>query len=410
MVGFFIYAARVEIRFFFYLAAALAVNIIILFLFYRRLKRKKATAKLQREEFFEKTNLLKSELEKEGAAVAAFREKIVSYSQLKGLFEALSLCLTFEDTVRTLCSKTATLFDYQDSTIILYLLDHVSGDLAIAYASRNHHTVNIKMKRGDIFDRWILKTSQALHIEDVRNDFRFDVEKAGDEQTHPVRSLLGIPLLVHNKMIGILRLDSASPGRFSEEDLRFLKTIGDVAAVAIENAQLYDRVEDLAIRDSLTGLFLRRYLMERMTEEISRHLRRDQPMTFIMFDLDHFKTYNDRFGHPAGDIVLRTVADLLKNHFSEPGNVICRYGGEEFCVLMPECSRKEAVEKVTELVGLVAAYDILLRREKTRITISAGVAAFPGDAKTREDLIQKADTALYEAKKKGRNMVCVSGQ
>ena len=222
------------------------------------------------------------------------------------------------------------------------------------------------------------------------------------------RSLISVPLSAGHAPIGILRLDSPLPARFSEEDLRFLKTIGDVAAVAIENAQLYDRVEDLAIRDSLTGLFLRRHLMERMAEEVARHLRRDKGLAFIMFDLDHFKSYNDRFGHPAGDILLRTLAELLKNHFSDPGNLVCRYGGEEFGVLMPECAREEAAAKAASFVELVATQDIVLRRERTRITVSAGVAALPDDAKTREDLIQKADTALYEAKRKGRNRVWLS--
>ncbi len=408
LAGFFIYAVRFDVRFFFFLSVALSVNVTVLFLFYHRLKSKKASLKLQREEYFEKANLLKADLEKESAAIAAFREKIVSYSQLKGLLEALGMCLTLEDTVNSLCKETVALFDSRDITVILYLVDHLSGGIAIVYASRNHHAVNIKMKHGDIFDRWCLKTLQSLYIEDTRSDFRFDVEKVDDEDMRRVRSLLSVPLLVHNKTVGILRLDSQLPGRFTEEDLRFLKTIGDVAAVAIENAQLYDRVEDLAIRDSLTGLFLRRYLMERVAEEIPRHLRRDKGMAFIMFDLDHFKSYNDRFGHPAGDILLKTMAELLKNHFSDPGNLVCRYGGEEFCVLMPECTKKEAAARANSFVELVEKKDIVLRREKTSISVSAGVAWFPDDAKTREELIQKADTALYEAKKQGRNRVCLS--
>lgn len=408
LIGFFIYATRVETRFFVFLALALFFNVVALFLFYRRLKRKKASVKLQREDYFEKANLLKADLEKENAQINAFREKIVSYSQLKGLLEALGAGLTLEDAVHTLCRETAALFDDSDSAIMLYLLDPASGGIAIVYALRHHHAINIKRKQGDVFDRWCLKTLQALYVHDTKRDFRFDAEKADDEDQRPVRSLISIPLLVDNKPVGILRLDNPSPGRFTEEDVRFLKTIGDVAAVAIENAQLYDRVEDLAIRDSLTGLFLRRYLMERMAEEVSRHLRREKEMAFIMFDLDHFKKYNDIFGHPAGDIVLKTMAEMLKVHFSDPGNLICRYGGEEFCVLMPECGKMAAAARAKAFVELMANTAVVLRRESTRVTVSAGVAGFPVDARIREDLIQKADAALYEAKKKGRNRACLS--
>ena len=408
LAGFFIYAAQVQMRFFALIALGLFFNIAILFTFYRRLKNKKAVVKLQREEYFEKANLLKADLEAGARAIAAFREKIIAYSQLKGLVEGLSMSLSLEDTVHTLCRETADLFDHPESTIILYLVEPGAGELAIAYAARNHHAVNIRMKRGDIFDRWVLKNRQALFVEDPQNDFRFDLSKIPEEDRRPMRSIISVPLAVHNKPVGILRLDSPVDGEYDKEGLRFLKTIGEVAAVAIENAQLFDRVEDLAIRDSLTGLYLRRYLTERLDEELSRHLRRDKTLAFVMLDLDHFKKYNDQFGHPAGDIVLRHLARLLEAHFNEPGDLICRYGGEEFCVLIPECDLQEAVARTRAFVARVEGHEMILRREKTRVTVSAGIAAFPKDAKVREDLIQKADAALYQAKNKGRNRVCVA--
>ncbi|MEI6438546.1 MAG: sensor domain-containing diguanylate cyclase [Candidatus Omnitrophota bacterium] len=408
LAGFFVYATRVDTRFFVFLSLALAVNVAVLLFSYRRFKGRKAVLKLQREEYAEKANLLKADLQQEAAAIASFREKIVSYGQLKGLLEKLGMCLSLDDVILTLCRETVALFDPRDITVILYLVDPATGGIAIVHASRNHHAISVKMKQGDMFDRWCLKALQPLVVQDTRNDFRFDAEKAEDEDRRQVRSLLSVPLLVHNKPIGILRLDSVLAGRFAEDDLRFLKTIGDVAAVALENAQLYDRVEDLAIRDSLTGLFLRRYLMERMAEEVPRHLRREKPLAFVMFDLDHFKSYNDRFGHPAGDILLKAVAELLRTHFGDPGMLVCRYGGEEFCVLMPECAPQDALARAEAFVERVARQDIVLRRENTRITVSAGVAGFPEQAKTREELIARADEALYEAKRNGRDRACLS--
>ena len=377
-------------------------------MFYRRLKRKEASTKLQREEYFEKANLLKEDVESEGRAIAAYREKIVSYSRLKGMLESLSMSLTFEDTVDSLCKETADFFGFHDAVIILYGIDPVSGKLDVAYSARFRSPISIKTRHGDLFDRWILKSLQALLVKDSKSDFRFDADKAEDEDRRPVRSLLGVPLLVEDRLVGILRIDSPLPENFTEDDLRLLKTIGDIAAVAIENAKLYDRVEELAIRDSLTGLYLRHHLLENMTEEIARHFRRGKVLSFVMFDLDHFKTYNDRFGHSAGDLVLRRVAEFLRSHFNEEGNIICRYGGEEFAVLLPECTRNQAAEKARSFVEFLQQQEIVLRREKTFITVSAGVAAFAQDAKTAEGLIQKADLALYEAKNKGRNRVCLS--
>lgn len=408
LVGFFIYATQYQTSFFPFIVIALLVNILLLSLFYRRLKMKKSGLKIQREEFFEKANVLKADLEKESQVITAFRKKIIIYSQLKVLVEKLSMCLSQGDSAYTLCHEAGRLFEHGDATIILYLLDVHSGELAIASAVRNQRAVNIKNKRGDIFDSWIMKNLQPLYLEDARNDFRFDQEKVQDEEVRVIRSILSVPLIVHDKLIGILRLDSPEVSRFHKEDLRFLKTIGDVAAVALENAQLYDKVEDMAIRDSLTGLYLRRYLADRIQEELARHLRRDKPVAFIMMDLDHFKRYNDKFGHTAGDLVLKHMAALMKSHFAGGGNLLCRYGGEEFCVVLPECTKKEAVDMATRFVELVRGEAVVLRREKTPVTVSAGVAVFPQDARTREDLIQKADQMLYEAKRKGRDRVCAA--
>ncbi len=410
LIGFFVYATQYQTRFFSFLVIALLVNILLLFSFYRRLKNKKATLKIQREEFFEKANLLKEDLENEAAVINAFRKKIVAYSQLKGLVEKLSMCLTQEDSAHTLCRELGMLFEHDDVTVIVYVFYAPAGELAIIAAERHQRSVNIKNKRGDMFDHWVIKNLQPLHLEDARNDFRFDQDKFREEEVRAIRSILSVPLVIHEKVIGILRLDSPAPAKFHNEDLRFLKTIGDVAAVALENAQLYDRVEDLAIRDSLTGLYLRRHLVDRLGEELARHLRRDKPMAFIMLDLDHFKRYNDKFGHAAGDLVLKHMAMLMESHFGGAGNLLCRYGGEEFCVILPECAKDEAIDMARKFVERVEGEAVVLRREKTPVTVSAGVAVFPVDARTKEELVQRADQLLYEAKRKGRNQVCWAGK
>jgi diguanylate cyclase (GGDEF)-like protein len=244
-------------------------------------------------------------------------------------------------------------------------------------------------------------------VENANNDFRFDAEKNSlQEEDRRYASLISIPLVVGNKVLGILRVDSPYEKRFMTDDLRFLSRIADLGAVALESAQLYEHVQDLAIKDSLTGLYLRRYLMERMSEELPRQLRRKQELTFLMMDLDCFKNYNDRFGHVAGDIVLRKVSEILIKNFKVPGNIICRYGGEEFAVMLPDCSRAEACQLAENFRRDVERAEIFLRRERTPITISIGVASFPSDAQIKEDLIHRADQALYQAKRNGRNQVC----
>jgi diguanylate cyclase (GGDEF)-like protein len=407
LAGFFVYATRNPAAYFF-LGLALLADILLLVAFHGRLQKKQSQIALLKEEYFERANLLKAELQDEWETIASLRLKIINYAQLKELTEKLSLCLSLEDTSNTLSVEVAKLFGHKDVVVILYLFHSTTGELGISSSQKGQMQVNLKAKKGDIFDQFVVKTLHPLLVEDVGTDFRFDMDKMDMEDKRPIRSLISTPLIVGEKTLGILRVDSTKPHQFSTDDLRFLRTIADLTSIAIENAQLYEHLEKMAIKDGLTGLYLRRHMMERFQEEISREIRRGRELSFLMIDLDRFKQYNDSFGHMAGDIVLKTVAQILEEHFKHPGELVCRYGGEEFCVLLPDCPKTKAVQLANELRKKIEGREIILRRQKTHVTVSIGVAAFPKDAKAMEDLIFKADEALYQAKETGRNKVSVA--
>jgi diguanylate cyclase (GGDEF)-like protein len=336
----------------------------------------------------------------------ALEEKISNYRSLEKLIGELNSSLSLDKTINTPIDWVFMLVAQKQGTAILYLMDNRKQKLEIFTTRKEDSRVVIKTKEGDIFDQWVLRHNTDLLVEDTKKDFRFDLEKIAQDEFRSLGSIISAPLIRGSNFLGILRLENFSAGKFNLDDLRLLRNIADLGAVAVENASLYQHTEELAIKDGLTGLYLRNYLSERMEEELKRAQKTNQPISFLMIDIDHFKIYNDKFGHIAGDIVLKNIAKTLKESFEPKDNIASRVGGEEFGLLLIGKDKKEAKKIAEELRKKIHSEKLILRRKETSITVSIGVASFPIDASSKEDLINQADTALYKAKKSGRNCVC----
>jgi len=211
-----------------------------------------------------------------------------------------------------------------------------------------------------------------------------------------------IPLIAFGEALGVLALDSSSIGAFREEDVQTLESVADMCATAIQNAHYYERVRQMAYLDGLTGIFNRRFFEMRIMQEIERANRYDLALSIIMMDIDHFKKINDEFGHLLGDEVLKQISRLFGQHLRKP-DVLCRFGGEEFAVLLPETSGESALAVAEKLRQMVAGY--AFPGIPRPVTFSAGVAEFPGNGRTRDELVQAADAALYASKQGGRDRV-----
>jgi len=175
--------------------------------------------------------------------------------------------------------------------------------------------------------------------------------------------------------------------------------------------ELNRRFFDLSIRDDLTDVYNRRYFYEKLEEEIKRSERYGTVLSLIMLDIDYFKHYNDTHGHQAGDSVLRDVALLLRNNVREQ-DLVARYGGEEFAIILPETGKQVAGKLAERIRGCLSAQAFYFKEtlQSGKLTISLGVATFPEDAKSLNDLVEMADRALYKAKEKGRNRVALVGE
>jgi diguanylate cyclase (GGDEF)-like protein len=219
-------------------------------------------------------------------------------------------------------------------------------------------------------------------------------------------SLISAPVTSEHRFLGILRLDYPLAGFFTQADLRFLVTIADLGAVALENSELFSRVQDLAIRDSLTALYTKGYLLKALTDECDRARLHNEAFSLLMIDIDFFKNYNDKFGHAAGDIVLKRLSAIICESLKGKNAIASRFGGEEFCVILPGIYKTQAFALASSLRQRVENERILLRRQDTGVTLSIGIAAFPEDAQGQTELLYKADQAMYAAKQEGRNRVC----
>jgi diguanylate cyclase (GGDEF)-like protein len=218
-------------------------------------------------------------------------------------------------------------------------------------------------------------------------------------------SRLCIPLISFGQTLGVLALDSDKSNAFRDGDQQSLESVADICATAIQNAHYVERVKQLAYLDGLTGIFNRRFFEMRIMEEIERARRYGTGMAVIMADIDGFKRLNDEFGHVLGDEVLRQVSSVFHQQLRKV-DVVCRYGGEEFGILLTQVNAEQALAVADKLRKVVAGWQF--PGVPRTVTISAGAAAFPDNGTSRDVLVRAADSALYAAKQGGRNKVCLA--
>jgi diguanylate cyclase (GGDEF)-like protein len=243
---------------------------------------------------------------------------------------------------------------------------------------------------------------RPLWRNDVSADLRFHDHPAGEE----MRSEMVVPLKIRDRILGTLNLASASSGAFTAEDFEILQRCGHLAAVAVENSQLYRQTREMSLIDALTGIYNHRHFKYLLGVEVGRAQRYARTMALLMMDVDNFKRINDTLGHPIGDQVLRGMARILGEGVRR-SDVLARYGGEEFAVILQETDFEAAsgvAEKLCREVEAKAAFPDG-RGGEVRATISVGLAFYPSDAVDGAALLARADEALYRAKQSGKNRV-----
>ncbi|MEI6831766.1 MAG: diguanylate cyclase [Candidatus Omnitrophota bacterium] len=354
----------------------------------------------------EQANILDEDNTKSRQLNDALKSRIIRYGSLKKIIEDLNRDLKLDSTVDTLTSGVYSLISKRNGTALLFLVDNQTQKLQLARSLKEDDDLVILSKEGDIFDHWVLRHSSALIITNLKQDFRFDTDSLRNQDLRSTSSIISSPLISHHSLLGVLRLENKLADFFTQDDLRFLALVSDLGAIALENSLLFQKTQDLAIHDDLTGLYTRYYFLGRLKEEAKRCIRLDQHLSVLMVDIDLFKQYNDKFGHTAGDIVLRKISHLMQESLLEYNCLISRFGGEEFLVMLSGLDKKKSFLVAESLRQKIEKEKIILRRQETKVTVSIGIANMPFDTKDEDELVQKADKAMYDAKLKGRNQVC----
>ncbi len=350
-------------------------------------KRKKTEADLQ--EANQKLEAWVSELE----------QRTHEMTLLNEMGDILRACLTTEEAYNVIVRVAQQIFPAQVGA--LYVISHTLNIVEAVAVWGDPALVERAFSPPEC---WALRRGRTHWVENSRSGL------ICRHIHHPSpNGYLCIPMMAQSEAIGVLHLMQPDNVKMTESKQRMAMTMSEHIAMALSNLRLHETLRSQSIRDPLTGLFNRRFMEESLELEIRRAARNQRPLGMIMIDLDHFKYFNDNFGHEAGDLLLKELGVLLKGNIRGE-DIACRYGGEEFTLILPEGTGAVTKQRAEFYKDAIQRLDVHYRGHPLgRITASMGVAVFPDHARTAKALIEAADKALYHSKAAGRDCVTMAG-
>jgi diguanylate cyclase (GGDEF)-like protein len=342
--------------------------------------------------------------------IAELRRQVERLSLFHEVGKTLASTLDLQKILQTIMEKISDFL--QPDTWSLLMLDENTQELyfEIAIGAGANKLKDVRLKLGEGIAGWVAKNGEPLLVEDVKQDSRF--ARRYDELTlTDTQSVVCVPIKGREKILGVIELINCL-GResFRKEDIPILKNLADYAAIALENARYVQRIHELTITDDCTALYNARHLHFVLDAEIYRSNRYNYEFSVIFIDLDHFKQVNDTYGHLVGSKLLWMIGDLIKGHLRLIDYAF-RYGGDEFVVLLPQTSKENALMVVRRIKDLLNSTTYFSEEGlNIKITASFGLASFPGDARTRKEILRMADEAMYLVKNTTRNNIALAGE
>ena len=321
--------------------------------------------------------------------------------------KALTSSLDLDSILQTIMEKMAEYFRPDTWSLLMVDDEHAELYFAIAVGPAAEALKNVRLKVGEGIAGWVAKHGEQLVVPDVAADPRF--AKRIDESTQwETQSIICVPLRSKLSVLGVIQLVNVDMSQFSEQELFFLQSLCDYAAIAIENARWVERIQELTITDDCTGLYNARHLYKTLDTEVYRSSRFGYEFSVLFIDLDHFKTVNDTHGHLVGSKLLAEIGYLVKAQLRLI-DFAFRYGGDEFVVLLPQTSKDQALVVAKRLRDALRASSFC-REESLNLNVRAsmGLATYPHDARTAHDIIRQADEMMYLVKNSTRDNIGIA--
>lgn len=340
---------------------------------------------------------------------ADLARKFERFSATVELAKTLTPIRSYEVLLESIMNKSADLLRAERGSLMLLDSETDALLLEVRKGFINGLAERMRIPKGQGIAGRVAQLGEPMLVENLEIDPRV-LQK--NKRHYKTRSFLSVPLKIGDRTIGVLNLsDKVSGEVFNEDDLQLIQSFASQAVVVLERNVLYsqtERLKKLSITDHLTGLLNRRYFQERLEEEIARSSRHGRPLSLMMLDIDGFKIINDTLGHPVGDKLLKQVSDAIMDSVRTM-DIVSRFGGDEFLVLLPETHPDRAAhiaERIRQAVGKIAlALDSEAPEQDVVTSVSIGIASYPQNGHTLEKLVEQVDRALYQAKMKGKNRI-----
>lgn len=333
--------------------------------------------------------------------------RALQMSTLLAISEALGSKLDLDHRLFTMARKVREVIPYDQCFVFLLEPGDLRAELHVVEGDADRSLTGRTFYLHDGILALVVKKRMILADQDLASRHggnRFFPKESGVNLKPG--SFVALPILARGEVIGLFTVSSREPNVYDDKQVDFLKALCSQAALSISDAKLHREVHQKAAIDGLTGVYNHRRFQERLQEETERFARQKEPFSLLMIDVDFFKKINDRFGHPVGDKVLRDVAGTLLKTVRRI-DFVARYGGEEFAVLLINAGPREAFSLAERIRTAVEKLEPVLNGKKELITVSVGMAVCPKDSRDREGLVRKADEALFQAKRAGRNQTVV---